>query len=200
MEITPESMKQYIPYYLTASQKEWLLKALRDFQDFHCNANYYIDDYHNELLQGDGWTRLQMRRFETGERGSILGIVLSNSCDIATENKRDFPTRITFAPIIPLNRYVEYLEKYGIESDRIRDKINSIKKQAITSLFFLPTGSGLKEDCVALLDELYSMPARAFESEVSKSKIFTLSLFGFYLFIFKISVHFCRFGEEISRD
>ncbi|MEN6349282.1 MAG: hypothetical protein ABFD08_07810 [Syntrophomonas sp.] len=200
MEINSESIREQIPYYLTKSQKEWLVKALKDFQNNQGNVNYYLHAYHDELLQGDGWTKLQMRRFETGEKGTILGIILSNSCDVSSENKRDLPAKITFAPLVPLDRYVKLLELRGINSDLIQAKVKSIKKQAITSLFFLPAGGDLDNDHVALLDELYSMPAKVFESETAKSKVFTLSLFGFYLFIFKISVHFCRFGEDVARN
>jgi hypothetical protein len=200
MEIKLESIREQIPYYLTESQKAWLVKALNDFQNYHGNSNYYLDKYHDELLQGDGWTKLQMRRFETGERGTILGIVLSNTCDVSSDNKRDLPAKVTFAPLIPLDRYVNLLEKCGVNSDRIHNQVESIKKQAITSVFFLPAGSGLEKDHIALLDELYSMPTKVFESETAKSKKFTLSLFGFYLFIFKISVHFCRFGEDIAKN
>jgi len=200
MEINSESLSDQIPYYLTQSQKEWLVKALKDFQDNQGNTNYYFNAYHDELLQGDGWTKLQMRRFETGEKGTILGIILSNSCDVSSENKRDLPAKITFAPLVPLDRYVKLLESKGINSDQVQNKVKDIKKQAITSLFFLPAGGDLENDHIALLDELYSMSTKVFESDTAKSKVFTLSLFGFYLFIFKISVHFCRFGEEVTRN
>lgn len=197
MEITADSLKEQIPYYLTQGQKEGLLKALKDFPII---TNYYLNGYQDELLQGDGWTRLQVRRFETGEGASILGIILSNTCDIAPENKRDLPANIIFAPLIPLSAYVNLLDRTGIDLGRIRDKVASIKEQKVSSIFFLPAGSGLQEDHLALLDELYTMPARVFELEEAKSKVFTLSLLGFYLFVFKLSVHFCRFQEQVTRN
>ena len=197
MEITPESIRDHIPYYLTSTQKDGLLKALKDFPS---NTNYYLNDYHHALLQGDGWTNLHRRNFETGMLDSILGIVLSNSCDVSSDNKHDFPSRITFAPLVPLSAYVGLLHKTGISPAQIYDKVTSIKEQRVTSIFFLPAGNGLQEDHIALLDELYTMPAKAFESENRKSKVYTLSLVGFYLFIFKLSVHFCRFGENLARN
>jgi hypothetical protein len=201
MEITSESIREQIPYYLTEEQKEGLLKALNKFiKDPVSETDYYSYGHQDELLQGDAWTKLLVRNFETGEMGSILGIILSNTCDVSPNNKRELPTNIVFAPLIPLSSYVNLLERAGIDSGRIQNKVISIKEQKVTSVFFLPAGSGLEKDCIALLDQLYTMPARVFESEKEKSKIFTLGRFGFYLFIFKLSIHFCRFHENVTRN
>lgn len=197
MEITSDSLKEQIPYYLTQGQKEGLLRALKDFP---ARINYYIYAYQDVLLQGDGWTKLQARRFDTGEGVSILGIILSNTCDIAPKNKRDLPSNIIFAPLIPLPAYFHLLKKAGINPSRIQDKMTSIKEQKVTSIFFLPAGGGLREDHIALLDDIYTMPAKVFEEEKAKSKAFTLSQIGFYLFVFKLSVHFCRFQEQVARN
>jgi hypothetical protein len=53
---------------------------------------------------------------------------------------------------------------------------------------------------MALFDQLYTMPSKVFDQENKKSKVFTLSLFGFYLFVFKLSIHFCRFQENVARN
>lgn len=92
-----EKFKDQIPYYLTQPQKEGLVKALEDFPD---NTNYYLSNYPVDLktaaLQGDVFQGLTIY----GPQGSrqIKGIILSNSCDIDTQNKRDFPMRAVFAP------------------------------------------------------------------------------------------------------
>lgn len=113
-----------IPYYLTQEQKKGLAKALREFPR---DTQYYLTGlYQNYLLQGDGWTKLQIFNFQTGEKASISGIILSNTCDVAPENERDLPINIVFAPIIPLSTYSASLTQRGIESDRIREKIAAI--------------------------------------------------------------------------
>ena len=43
------------------------------------------------------------------------------------------------------------------------------------------------------------MPVRAFIDDNAKAKRFTLSLHGFYMFVFKLSVHFCRLHENVAR-
>jgi hypothetical protein len=197
MAISVESIETQIPYYLTQEQKENLTKALLDFPE---NINYYTQIYPDEILQGDGWSRFEIIKFENGERKEIKGIVLSNSCDISPDNPRYFPPKITFAPIIKLNNYAELLRANGVENSKIENRLKTIREQRITNLFFLPSNSVLHDDHIALLDDLYTMPFNTFISKPERSKQFTLSQVGFYLFLLKLSVHFCRFREEIIRD
>lgn len=201
MEISVDSLHDQIPYYLTRDQKEGLLKALKDFPR---NTPYYLtgqykEEYQEKLLQGDGWTKLKIFNFYTGEKASINGIVLSNTCDVTPENARELPVNIVFAPIVLLSAYSAALEKGGISSEKIQQKILAIKAQQITTIFYLPAGDGLDKDHMVLLDDIHTIPAKAFEQETGKSKQFTLSLFGFYLFVFKLSVHFCRLHEGVNR-
>ena len=105
MQITTDSIKDQIPYYLTQEDKGHLVKALNSFP----RVDYYLDRYPHELLQGDGWTSLEVIRLEDNERKLVKGILLSNSCDIDIANKRDLPAKIIFSPIIRLSRYKELL-------------------------------------------------------------------------------------------
>lgn len=201
MEINVDSLQDQIPYYLTREQKEGIIRALKDFPH---NTNYYLTgqhkkEYQDKLLQGDVWKKLKIFNFYTGEKASTTGIVLSNTCDMTPENARDIPVNIVFAPIVPLSAYSSALEKGGISSEKIQQKILAIKAQQITTIFYLPAGDGLDKDHIVLLDDIHTIPAKAFEQEAGKSKQFTLSLFGFYLFVFKLSVHFCRLHEGVNR-
>jgi hypothetical protein len=195
MEITVESIETQIPYYLTQKAKENLINALKSFPDFF---DYYTDRYPTDILQGDAWSKLEVIRFEDGTRKEIKGIILSNSCDISKENLRDFPPNISFAPIIKLSRYAEMLAAKGFSQQKIESRIQSIRVQQTSNMFFLPTGAKLEDDYVALLGDLHTMPFKAFEPKL-REKQFTLSQVGFYLFLLKLSVHFCRFHEEIER-
>jgi hypothetical protein len=111
MQIGIEDLQNHIPAYLTKPQKEGLVQALNEFPR---RIDYYLDRYPNELLQGDGWTGLDVVRFETGDRKSVRGIVLSNSCDVDEGNDRAVPPRLVFAPLIPLARYVESLSRQAL--------------------------------------------------------------------------------------
>lgn len=195
MEISVESIGTQIPYYLTQKSKENLVQALKSFPNFF---DYYIDLYPTDILQGDGWSKLEVIRFEDGDRKEIKGIILSNSCDISVENKRDLPPKISFAPIIKLSKYAEMLVSKGFLQQKIDSRLQSIRVQQTSNMFFLPKGGKLEEDYVALLDDVHTMPFKVFEPK-TREKQFTLSQVGFYLFLLKLSVHFCRFHEEIER-
>ncbi len=196
MPISAETIQEQIPYYLTKEQKEGLIKALSEFPK---TTQYYTGLYPTELLQGDGWEKFDVIRFEDGVRGQIKGIVLSNSCDISQENRRDLPPKITFAPIIKLANYAQLLSKNGITQEQIGSRFQAIREQRVTTMFYLPKGGALDDEHVALLDDLHSIPAYAFERVTDRKKLFTLTMVGFYLFLLKLSVHFCRFHEEVAR-
>lgn len=51
---------------------------------------------------------------------------------------------------------------------------------------------------VALLDDLHSMPMEVYKE--AAEKLFTCSMEGLYLFVFKLSVHFCRLHENVDRS
>ncbi|MBC7647683.1 MAG: hypothetical protein H7197_00980 [Vitreoscilla sp.] len=193
-----ELAAEQIPYYLTQQEKEGLVAALSNWPR---PIDYYAACWPNEVLQGDTWTRLPIRRFEDGEQGFISGIVLSNSCSIDPKNPRGLPTKITIAPIIALDKYLIALNAGGIASKSIEDKLLAIKEQRVHNIFYLPCGSGIAQDSIALLDDLHSFPTEAVDPgpHSDNKKLVTLSLVGFYLFVLKLSVHFCRFHENVSR-
>lgn len=196
MQITAESIKDQIPYYLSQNAKENLVKALDNFPR---QVNYYTDKYPREALQGDAWTSVDVVRFEDGVRKQIRAVLLSNSCDIDPANKRELPPKLTFASMVRLNRYEKLLVNAGLEERQVTDKVNAIKEQRVTSLMYFPKGGALEDDYVALLDDVHTLPSQVFESKTDHTKLFTLSDVGFYLFVLKLSVHFCRLHEEVAR-
>lgn len=196
MDLSADILQQQIPFYLTQPAKDNLVKALNDFP----SIDYYLHSNKAETLQGDGWTELGLIRFETTERKQVRGIILSNSCDISPDNKRDIPVNVVFAPIIKLKSYERLLEQAHISEERIKSKFSSIRNQMITTLFYLPKGAGLDDEYIALLDDIHTVPYKNFNDQSRRAKLFTLSQVGFYLFILKLSVHFCRFHEGLVRD
>lgn len=194
--ITIESLQEQIPFYLSQEAKDNLVKALDEFPK---SFNYYINLYPEEVLQGDGWNSFVVFDFGNGERKSVRGILLTNSCDMAPENKREFPPTFTFAPIIKLNNYLKKLEIAGLTKQQIDNKVIAIKEQRISTLFYLPKGAKLDDDYIALLGDVHTVPLQVFEAREDRQKLFTLSQAGFYFFVFKLSVHFCRFHEEVPR-
>jgi hypothetical protein len=195
--ITVEEIRDHLPRYLTAGQQAELVRQLRDFE----NRNYYTSLFGDELLQGDGWSGVEILNFTDGNRDKIRGILLSNSCDISSSNPRDFPPKIVFAPLVRFDDLARALQNVpGLQPEKFDSKIIAIRQQRVSSLFFLPQGNGLEVDHVAILDDLHSIPLAAFSREAKKTKLFTLGQMGFYLFLMKLSFHFCRFQEGITRS
>lgn len=196
MQLNQDEFAAHLPVYLTRVQKDNLIAALKNFNQHSFYTTYGTD----ELLQGDGWGQLDIFSFQSGQQRKVRGIFLSNSCDISPENERILPPNIVFVPLIPTKAVVDMLTAKGIAKNKIEDTIKDMRAQRITSVFFLPKHTnGLNEDHIAFLDNVHSLPANHFIQQKTQPKIFTLSQMGFYLFLFKLSVHFCRFGENVQR-
>lgn len=105
------------------------------------------------------------------------------------------------APLIRLTDYVDLLARV-LSAQQIDDKVSSIRKQHVSNIFYLPRGASLDADHIAVLDDLHSLPLTTFEQGRAAKmvvKLFTLSQMGFYLFLVKLSIHFCRFQEGVAR-
>jgi len=196
MNIDRFDYKDFLPYYLTEEQRIGLAGALKDFSD---KTNLYTSEFSAEVLQGDVWGQSPLMDFSTGQIKSVRVLVLSNSCDISPDNKRELPVYITYAPIIGLTAFVGALGKAGIDEKSIKSKVQSIQEQKITSMLFLPMGQGMDEEGIALLDRATSIPYKAFDGHEKKGKLTSLSQIGHYLLSFKLAIHFCRMHEGIAR-
>jgi len=196
MKISVEDLQKQIPSYLTQPQQVGFIKELRRFPD----CNFYTNRGPDDSLQGDGWTPFEVFSFNTGERKKIRGIILSNSCDISTENVRVAPPKLTIAPVISLASYRQRLMARGVSAERVESMLRQIKAQEVTSVFYLPAGGNLTEEYIVPLDDLHSIPSDYWTKTEAKKKLFTLSQVGFYLFLMKLSIHFCRMHEAYDRD
>jgi hypothetical protein len=202
MTIDADALRQQIPFYLTAAPaQKALLDELRKLVA-GAERGYFIpsgyDGYAGEMLQGDGWSGFQIFSFKTDKTNAARGIVLSNSCDVSQENVRLLPPKVTFAPIVKLSKIVERFKARRLDDEKVASRIIDIKAQRVTSMFYLPADGLLDEDHVVLLDDLHSMPLEVHRQ--ASEKLFTLSMAGFYLFVFKLSVHFCRLHENVDRS
>lgn len=202
MKLDLESLKQQIPYYLTAEDRQVLVNELKAISQGG-TANYFLtphnDAFRTDMLQGDGWRAFQLFKFDTGERRWVQGIVLSNSCDVEPGNARDVPARVIFAPLVRLADYENLLRSSKIDPQKVDQKLTEIRLQKTTNMFFLPAGGPLAEDHVVRLDDAHSMPVAAHLGTKEREKLFTLSNTGFYMLVFKLSVHFCRLHEKVNR-
>ena len=202
MNLDAETLIQQIPYYLTAEDQKVLLDELTAISRGG-TAEYllstYRDSFKELMLQGDGWRGFQLFLFETGDRRSVRGIVLSNSCDVDPKNARDVPARVIFAPLVKLAAFEALLKASEIGAERVAAKIAAIKSQKTSNIFYLPAGGALDEDYVVRFDDAHNMPVASHAKSEDREKLFTLSNTGFYMLVLKLSVHFCRLHEKVNR-
>ncbi|MCZ8271736.1 MAG: hypothetical protein O9306_14510 [Beijerinckiaceae bacterium] len=197
-----DEFRNQLPAYLSAADQEKLFGELKRIVSGE-DISYYLSDYQNEfindMLQGDGWRGFRFFDFATDSWRTIRGIIISNSCDIDPSNPRDTPSRVSFVPIVRLSNYINILREAGVSTTKIDAKVASIRSQKTTNVFFLPKHSPLDDEYIARLDEICSMPVLLYKKSTDK-KIFTLSNTGFYMFVLKLSIHFCRLQEKINRS
>lgn len=197
MSVSSEDFNRAIPAYLSAADKEALVKALKDFPQYA--RSYYYDVADKDALQGDVWTKFSVYDFVNQKVVGVRGIIISNSCDISPDNKRFVPARISFATLLSFNKYENMLLANGIDFKKVQSHLREIKEQKITSMFYLPERKDVHEEMIALFQDLHSTPLEVFEKNPDKKRISSLSQFGFYLLLFKISINFCRFMEGVNR-
>lgn len=192
----------YLPAYLSADSKNALKDALKSFPKIANDKFYtnYLSDT-NTLYQGDclnGLTLVDIPRqsFKTNKPG----IVLSNTCDISGENKRLFNAQLIYAPIVNLKSWVDLLKTQGTDPSVIDSHVQSIKDQTITQIFFLPELPSVIDESIVFLDRLQHIPAASVDqTEIKNRRICTLSDYGHYFFLFKLSIHFTRFQDKVER-
>lgn len=187
----------YLPKYLTPAQKEELFSELESFPSI---TSFYLapGTIEEDLLQGDGWRGFLLISFETLERRVVSGLLLSNSCDIDARNERVTARNLLFSPLIPLTKYEASLRAAGVTDESIGDILDSIKKQLISNIFYLPDAPYGPGESIVMLDNIHSHPLDVF-LRADRSLIFRLNQTGFYILLIKISIHFSRFQEGVQR-
>ena len=121
---------------------------------------------------------------------------------MSTDNARLYSSRIIYAPILQFEKYCKGLmAKYPEDKQRVISHLNAVKNQQITQALFIPKGGKLTYDGLVFFDRSVNIPLdHEVVKEMCNKKLFTLSDFGFYLFLLKLSIHFTRVQEKIDRS
>lgn len=197
-----EDIKLYLPKYLSPDTETKLLADLDAFPE-SVDARFYgfIGKDERIIYQGDAIDDLIVVNLPDEKRADRPCLVLSNTCDIDLQNRNKFPANVVYSPIIQLRRYAQILVEEGVYSEQsIRDHLNSIRHQMITQIFYLPAGQFLAEESIVFFDRLISCDNNYIKREdLSRLRLFSLSQFGHYLLLFKLSIHFTRIQEFVDR-
>ncbi len=202
MSLNFQDIQVYLPKFLSSESDRELYNCLKDFPGSNDSRIYskYLKDS-NLIYQGDGLKDMLVINLPDPKIGNGNCMVLSNTCDIDILNQRFLPSQIIYSPILSLSKYIKLLEdSRGITSQRIGSHIESIRKQEVTQIFFLPRYDGVIDESIVLLDHILNSPHDSIDREnLRERRLFILSNFGAYLFLLKLSIHFTRIRDGIDR-
>lgn len=200
--MTFDDIKLYLPNFLSGGAENELFSSLKGFPNNIDDRLYTTHLSRNNIIyQGDGFSNFSIFNLPNVECRQSKAMVLSNTCDIDINNKRYFDSSIVYAPIFDLKKYKQALEReLPNNGESINQHINSIKKQELTQVFYLPAYKPIIDESIVFLDKLISIPNKMVDrGEVINDRLFTLSDYGIYLFVYKLSVHFCRIKDNVER-
>ncbi|PCJ19187.1 MAG: hypothetical protein COB02_09070 [Candidatus Cloacimonadota bacterium] len=197
-----EDLKKYLPQYLSNEAQGKLFSELKNFPT-NMDGRMFTSTLEEEenWFQGDGVFNVPCIGFPDETVRKRNSLILSNTCDMSKENTRKFPIGVSYIPIVKLAKYEAMLLNMDGETDNtVSSHISTIKKQKFTHIFYLPKHGKLEEDSIVFFDKISNASLKYFEEmDLKKDRIFTLSDYGFYLFLFKLSIHFTRVQEKVDR-
>lgn len=197
-----DNIKRYLPQYLSIDAQSDLFHELRQFPE-NIDERMYAQSHNQiaEILQGDGIKDLLVVVLPKTDAKKLPCIIVSNSCDIQHRSGRFDSIRMLYAPIMKLERYEDSLRAKSSKSpEAIAQHITEIRSQRTSNTFYLPTGAALDYEAFVRLDAIQNGPPDQIDhEEIAERRLFSLSNYGFYLFLFKISIHFTRIRESHDR-
>ena len=193
-------VETFLPAYLSAADYRDVVEELRKYPDTR-NLYWYWQELGNLSdplpLQGDCWSGIPIRDYESGKKKHVKAIILSNSCDISSSNTDWEDRNAILSPIMRLDAYQkEVAELKGTE--RADSVSSAIRKQELSRVMYFPP-HGIEDEFIALLDDIYMVPLRDFYHS-KDTCFFRLNNAGFFVFLLKLSIHFTRMQENVARS
>lgn len=197
-----EQLQIYLPKYLSSASEKELFSGLKGFPD-NIDERIYTS-YLKEsplIYQGDGLKEMLIVNLPSLETKQAPAMVLSNTCDIDPANQRNFDSQVVYTPIVSLEKYVSIvLESTGKSRAQIDSHLTSIRKQFITQIFYLPAYGDILSESIVFLDRILNIGNQHIDRDsLSANRIFSLSDYGNYLFLYKLSLHFTRIQDKVDR-
>ena len=135
-------------------------------------------------------------------------VLLSSTCSISPENQRTIVPDVNFGVVLSLSEFINYLTSLNVTPQKIDSFIGDVKSNRIHNLLYLPSfnRSGYEfPESIVRFDKITTIPIMNISNYSNRyydagDRLFSLSDYGVYLFIFKLSVYFCRFGEGVGRN
>lgn len=154
--------------------------------------------YHSEivnpesLIQGDIILNIPVCFID--DSGDVLSgqdivALISHSCDMQRE-RQDF---IIIAPVVTFNEY-KSLTNYENNKQSIDSLIADIRANKVFRYFYLPPKNGLPESFIdfSRMVSISSAFINSIKTNHSEDCILSLSQYGYYLFLIKLTFHLAR--------
>ncbi len=155
---------------------EEVKKTIKQFEDSGEKYQSFLYTPFNYLAQGDIIGEIPFTRIDKNgmqRENYSKGLLLSNTCDAENDDT------LIFAPLLPV-------EKLKIDK-------NTIKKNTIYDLIYFPDYK--MDDYVVDLSIINTYSTKLINKLLEQDKIkktASLSDFGYYLFLSKLTIHFMR--------
>lgn len=198
-----KDLRLYLPQYLSEDNLVELRKQLKAFGEGHDTGEYFTSRLKEEpfLFQGDGVKSIMCNLPDPTLKEDVPVLLLSNTCDMDINNKRLNQCRIMYSPILNLDKYIAVLERKGLSTNQISNHLKEIKNQAISQILYLPTAILWGHDSIVMFDRTISIPlSKESIEKMIYTRSFSLSNYGFYLLLLKLSYHFTRIQEKVDRS
>jgi hypothetical protein len=201
---TFEEIKLFLPRYLSDDAGSDLFGALSQFPN-NVDARMYTSALASteSYYQGDGVAEMPFVDLPNTEIRPLPALILSNTCDIDPSNTRLVPMRVMYAPIFRLEKFEGALRAANPGAAiGVSSYVDSIRRQRVSNILYLPPGmQGLRHEGFGPLDRIQNAPASGLHNNpVSDARLFSLSNYGFYMLLFKLSIHFSRIREKVQRE
>lgn len=162
---------------------------------------YYSPHEFPFLLQGDSFSGAPYIIVTvdelTARKTSV--VLLSNTCDVSVDNERKEPAYVSVAPLIRVSRWRNALAQLGVSKYSVEETLRQARLHKVSSLFVLQPGFGIEEESLVAFNQVQSMPIARFDG-AKPQRLATLSQAAFWLLTVKLSIHFCRTQEGVSRQ
>lgn len=212
-QLSQYRFEDLLPFYLTSVEKQRLKIGIEQFVNFETKekaldySGFYLKNAPEYLMQSDMLNSVKLVAWDDESKDFVSGftpsVFVSNTCDVNAENSRSINNKeAMFAPIIELDQYLDDLKSEGYSDAQIASFLNTLKQQDFSNLFYLPKNEKNGKEYIVFFDKISWSPINELikEDSLNNIRFISLSNYGFYLFILKLSYHFCRLPEEVDRN
>lgn len=168
--------------------KAEFLAHLETFPDRIEEWLYGVPDDMGSLYQGDIVVNMPVCLIdEDGDviRASDCVAMISNSCDLQPGRRGN----VVASLVLNLSEYENHLRANG--EPGVHERLTNIRANLVYSYFYLPASNGFPESFIDF-STMVTINSDYMNSTYSSKRILSLSPYGFYLLLIKLTFHLAR--------